>query len=405
MTDTDKMTADEAINEYYKLKSFYEVEYRKKYIEPIISSTGTKKEKRSKYSKLPKPECVNCKRQVGTLFNAKYDEDELFKLYTVKCGDISNPCPLNINIKSVKKLNLDEEMETDIKELNSVKTEIIKEKNNAIFFDKDVSSIFEELTEKLKDISENYGKMSETNFYRNLNPEKRDLIKRMNDSFSEHELNEYKMSLNEYKSGEGYGSFSINSAVLTYINEMVPELKKIRELKYEVNSVEYNEENNEYKLIQLPYSLESKEFNLSSYDEVVSFKMGVEEEKEKENVEEDEEEIVINMPKKPKSKPKTSAIKSKKTLKLSDPTKPSKAKAKTKKNKKSMDFVIVEEEEEEEEKDIQPKRLSMVIENDDEDVQIRDVVPEEERMKRNKRKLLDKLTLENATEALNSEAI
>jgi hypothetical protein len=185
---------------------------------------------------------------------------------------------------------------------------------------------------------------------------------------------------------------------------MVPELKKIRELKYEVNSVEYNEENNEYKLIQLPYSLESKEFNLSSYDEVVSFKMGVEEEKEKENVEEDEEEIVINMPKKPKSKPKTSAIKSKKTLKLSDPTKPSKAKTKTKKNKKSMDFVIVEEDEEEE-KDNQPKRLSMVIENDDEYVQIQDAIPEEERMKRNKRKLLDKLTLENATEALNSEAI
>ena len=48
------------------------------------------------------------------------------------------------------------------KAINKIKTNIIKEKNNAIFFNKDVVSIFETLTNELKEESENELRLNAT---------------------------------------------------------------------------------------------------------------------------------------------------------------------------------------------------------------------------------------------------
>lgn len=70
--NNNNLDVNDALNEFYKLKSTYETEYYTKYVKPIISSEGmSKREKKAAYSKLPKAECINCKRNVGTLFSIK----------------------------------------------------------------------------------------------------------------------------------------------------------------------------------------------------------------------------------------------------------------------------------------------------------------------------------------------
>jgi hypothetical protein len=73
----------------------------------------------------------------------------------------------------------------------------------------------------------------------------------------------------------------LNQAVTFYINEMIPKLKEIQSLKYDVNMVEFDEANNIYKLIQFPNSLESNEFFNSGDDKVVKFVRGVRKDKNK----------------------------------------------------------------------------------------------------------------------------
>ena len=92
---TEKISVEDATNEYYRLKNLYETSYYEKYIKPIVKADKkSKREKRVEYSKLPKAECVNCKRNVGTTFSIIGKISE--RVFTVKCGDISAPCPLNI---------------------------------------------------------------------------------------------------------------------------------------------------------------------------------------------------------------------------------------------------------------------------------------------------------------------
>ena len=58
----------EILNTFYQLKNQYQESFRTKYVQPIVQMNGSKNEKRKKYINLPKPKCVNCKRNVGTLF-------------------------------------------------------------------------------------------------------------------------------------------------------------------------------------------------------------------------------------------------------------------------------------------------------------------------------------------------
>ena len=82
------ITPTDAINEFYKMKDKYESGYYEKYVNPIVKSNQSKREKRVAYSKLPKHECINCKRNVGTIFTIKNDIKEDVKKY-VEENDIT----------------------------------------------------------------------------------------------------------------------------------------------------------------------------------------------------------------------------------------------------------------------------------------------------------------------------
>lgn len=283
MTEQNILTPIDAINEFYRLKEKYENGYYEKYIKPIIKTNKSKREKRVEFSRLPKNECINCKRNVGTIFSINSDLKKLMKHFRAKCGDIGNPCPLDIQIDYSFRVNMDTEIKNGLSNIEDIKLDIIKEKNNAIFFNKNVVDIFNDLTEDLKLETENTGIVIETNIIRNDNPEKKSLTRQTIDDFGKECIIPFKEMVKEFD--ETGNELILNNAVKFYINEMIPKLKEIKALKYDVNMVEFDEITNIYKLIQLPNSLENKEYIYSS-DKLIKFVRGVKKEKKKTRKEE-----------------------------------------------------------------------------------------------------------------------
>jgi hypothetical protein len=279
MTEQSTLTPIEVINEFYRLKDKYESGYYEKYVKPIIRSNKSKREKRVEYSKLPKHECINCKRNVGTIFNIKVDTKEQIRIFSAKCGDVQDPCPLDIQINYSTREQMDTLIKEGLSEIEKIKLNIIKEKNNSLFFNTNVVDLFNKLTAELKLETENTGFIIETNILKNDNPEKHVLLRQTIDEFGKGFILPFKQMIKEFD--ETNNELILNQAVKFYTYEMIPKLKEILSLKYDVSMVEYDESNNIYKLIQLPNSLENNEYYLKGDDKIVKFVRGVKKEKKK----------------------------------------------------------------------------------------------------------------------------
>ena len=272
---------NDALNEFYKLKSTYETEYYIKYVKPIISSkVMSKREKKAAYSKLPKAECINCKRNVGTLFSIKKDVDEYIRIFTAKCGDIEAPCPLDINIEYADRLTFVRQMEINDNDLNELKTQIIKDKNDLMFgYIEQNEAVFKfnGNTDELKELTEIAGYVINTNIVTNENPEKKVLTKNLEDEFGISYLIPFKNMMKEYDESNGRDKKKVNEAVTFYVNEMIPKIREIQKLKYESEFIdcEPNVSGDKYFLFQRKNSLVNLEMNFFSKDTVKSFVKGV----------------------------------------------------------------------------------------------------------------------------------
>ena len=273
---TGKRDINEAINEFYKMKEKYETAYTEKYINPLIKAKNTsQKEKRIAFSKLPKPECINCKRNVGTVFSIKHDKSNFIRKYTAKCGDVNEPCPLNINIHKGTHFTFENEINQNADYIDDYKRKIIKEKYNMMFgyvAEETAIGNFEQLSIELKEMTNLAGDIIEKNILVNDNPEKADLLKRSIDIFGKEYILQFKRMMKEYD--ESGNEQLANEAVKFYKNEMVPRLKEIQELKYEINMVEYDPEDLMFSLRQRKNSLQSLEYTFSKDDNVVAFVKG-----------------------------------------------------------------------------------------------------------------------------------
>jgi hypothetical protein len=268
------LTPIEAINEFYRLKDKYESGYNDKYVKPILKSNKSKREKRVDFSKLPKHECINCKRNVGTIFSIIPNDKDLLRNFMAKCGDLSNPCPLDIQINYSSREPFDITISNGLNDIENIKMKIIKEKNNIIFFKSaaNIVSVFERLTNDLKFNTEFTGAAIETDILRNDNPVKINLLNKTIDDFGKGFILPFKQMISDYI--ESNNELLLNQAIKFYIDEMLPKLKEIEQLRYEVNFVEYNENTGEYILIQRKNSLQDKEYCFESDDKVVKFVRG-----------------------------------------------------------------------------------------------------------------------------------
>ena len=284
---------NEALNNYYEFKTLYETSYSKEKRDIINNKKLSWNEKRSNFQKL-KPKCINCKRPVGTVFSRKFISDNTggHKVLLAVCGDRVTPCALNINLK----LDLVNSLENNIKELdNSIKEDknvIIQKKNELLF-----GYI---TTERAVNIFDNYKtNLNETyelkNFFLEL------LISKTDNEEKKKELNdllaEYYVIIRNIKQDIRDANIDNNLQLLedtirnNYVDLLMTRpassgnpaqigiLEKIRNLKNMYNNVEYDEDTNEYHLVQKKNTIESLEEPYSS--EVVDYVFGVFESKGK----------------------------------------------------------------------------------------------------------------------------
>jgi len=265
---------NEAIERFYILKKKYE-ENKNNIIENIQSLKQSRKEKKLNYIKqINNIKCVNCGRNVGTFFSIKNDFDKLHKKYIVRCGDINTPCPLNIDFELGYCTQYDNFLNETKISIDELKMKIIKNKNNVIFDLQNKTELiaqFNLLNEELKDLTNDYGFFTEAYILVNDNPENKTILTELLIT-----LNNKIKIINEYYKNyvENKDIQFLKSLINLYVTELIPLLKKLRNLKYQENHVELNN-NLEYILTQNVYSLEKNEIINDKDHKINSFKEGV----------------------------------------------------------------------------------------------------------------------------------
>jgi hypothetical protein len=298
MTEQEIPSVKEVLNEYFKLKDQFENQNNVHKKRIMNNQTLSKKEKRAEFLKLM-PKCVNCKRpsRKGTIFSITYHSgDDIYSNYRIFkaiCGNLADPCNLNIEFNIGNNSHNDEFIKNISTEIKEVKNKIIDDKNKLLFgllttetalenfeFNKEYIEILTSIYERNLDIwntdMENTSKKIELDeltlkYYENINAIK-DCIKKMN------EMNDSQYAVD---------------AVNIYHNILQPILNKIRQLKYKENIVYNDDDNKTCNLIQRKYTIE--DLSVSFYnDKIISYNVGVKIDKSKKPkpgliIEEDEE--------------------------------------------------------------------------------------------------------------------
>ncbi len=246
---------NEAINNYFKLKTKFEEDFKKMKEKIINNPDLSKKEKRNEFLKL-KPKCINCKKpsKLGTIFTTSYlpktEDSEAERVYKAKCGNMADPCSLNIELIFGGKITLDETMRIVRDEINDVKRQIIDDKNKLLFglitsetvlenFEKDNNTI-NHLTSLYQDCVATYNETID-------NPEKKkDLDQSITTAYGIIDQIKKYMAIYKRTNNKKYA----NDVANLYVKTLAPLLEKIRSLKYNENIVYKDESTKTYRLIQ-----------------------------------------------------------------------------------------------------------------------------------------------------------
>jgi hypothetical protein len=186
LSDEEYKNYLEELNKYYKLKNKY-LSQKNLLKNKIIASNEPIDIKKKHYAKL-KFKCVNCLKEGGTIFS------ETNKMLKATCGNVSNPCNLNIEIVKMESYFVNNYLKSLNSKINDLKNKIIHTKLDYFFkyIDEDKAvEVFEELKDLLNSVQEKY---NEYFLYYNSvinNNEKNNLLTA--------NLNDYYKYINEYK--------------------------------------------------------------------------------------------------------------------------------------------------------------------------------------------------------------
>ena len=121
-TNLDEL--EETLNKYYNLKSSYETKKTEKKKEIKKLGLSKKRDGICIVSSLPR---ISCNRAVGSLFETKTDKLKVNTLIA-KCGDNSQPCQLDIEIKTGDIVSLIKEKREQEEEIENIMNQIIIKK-------------------------------------------------------------------------------------------------------------------------------------------------------------------------------------------------------------------------------------------------------------------------------------
>lgn len=262
----------DSLNEFYKLKNNYEIEIEKEKRKIIKNPELSWKEKRSEYKKF-KPKCINCKRPVGTIFSIKYNPTNEFRELKAICGSLTEPCNLNITINPGVTFNIMDHIKDLENDNIEYKNNIIDDKNKLLFgyiSSEDAIENFEKMKDAINDINYLLNINYETLFQVVDNKNTEESIKKLKEE-TFILINDIKQSIKNYN--ESNDLQLVRDSVELYINQLEPKLKELMSLKYKNYLVEYNEDDNIYKLIQQKYTILNLEDNFVK-PEVISFEFG-----------------------------------------------------------------------------------------------------------------------------------
>jgi hypothetical protein len=235
----------EIFNEYYQLKSEYE-EMEQERIQKIRNNRKLSKlEKRARFKK-SKPLCVRCKQEGGTIFTNKFNDEELYREMTARCGHVEDPCDLYLFVKCGSYTLLDKSIryfETDIEQ---IKRQIVILKNKILFgYKGDSTDEFDALKTELNSSTD----LLESNI--------RDIF--VDDAPLNQLLEENFKLIDNIK--ELVKDGDIDDAVSAYIDQLLSNVKSLRETKYKQNLVLQTGDDS-FQLAQLPTTIASLEKEL-----------------------------------------------------------------------------------------------------------------------------------------------
>lgn len=284
-----------ATDNFYKLKTEYEEGRRAvlKKAKKIYLTKRTNMKGFKKYIKDVKFPCVNCKRNVNSIFVIKNYE------LKAKCGDLEEPCRLNIIINRGiflpydKIHNGDGIIEGTKNELNKIKSAIIDVKTKFVLkliTDVEAISFFDKYNEELSDLLE--GKALREDIYLSLinNDNNKDNI---DDKLllKNNLVQEIKKNVSEYKLSEYKENEKIIEIVDKYLTVLIPTVDELNNLQYRVREIEDNQlikysisyhdtqqifyDAEEKSIIANDYGVrEVKRRNLEEYDDEEEFRFG-----------------------------------------------------------------------------------------------------------------------------------
>jgi hypothetical protein len=251
-----------SLYDYFRLKNAYESKVSKMK-QNAFHRAPTKKQGLIK-SRAVKPQCIQCKRPVGTVFSRKDSK------YLAVCGDASHPCPLNIQIYSGHYFHNDLLLDIYKEDMDKKKTSIIKQKMDTLF-----NYISEkESVKQFKSELEEY--TSDSKMYE-------DLIKKHDDLHNNVEtilairkdtkemyriIDEIKHNIKDYEKTKN--KETMRYAVGLYKNELTPILQHLRLKKYGIMETDISTEE-DTRLIQYKIPLHKMDFTFGEPARVIKF--------------------------------------------------------------------------------------------------------------------------------------
>jgi len=256
----------DALNLYFRMKNEYETKIHNKKKQIYDKEPNKKMAKRliQQYT----PECIKCKRKVGTIFT----KDE--NLYKAICGDTRNPCNLNIELFTGLALGFNTMFDITQQDFEETREIIDIEKLNDLF--DYVSS--EDNVELYKKSLELY--IENENMYKSYlekhnelynNPEtKKALITAQENLFTN--IEKSKQFMDEYKKTNNREF--LKNAMDLRVNEIKRELKTIQRLKYGIMEIVTQPTKKTFPihtLYQNVVSLDNLDYSSMEQQRVVSF--------------------------------------------------------------------------------------------------------------------------------------
>ena len=223
----------QAMDKFYKLKNQYEMQVKTLKDRVLKNTTLSKREKQDAFREIAgKSKCVNCERPGGTKFTEVFDKEKEGRVLSARCGVKMDPCPLHIEIDVGNIISIDEDLNRTQAEINKKKQDIICIKNDVLFGYKtadSVVSVFDELKEELKDLTETYEIMLETYVSIYENPGVKEEEDRLRVEIY-NDVQSIKSMMREY-SREKVVQYA-HDAVTLQLSQLAPKVQALRALVY-----------------------------------------------------------------------------------------------------------------------------------------------------------------------------